>query len=230
MLLVSCGEFESSIEDKIAALGLVESQRLGNYGWREAGNRSYYVSTQSGDLEIKNYFPDIEREFPNYFENEYGEYIGSDEGEWGGELVFIDQSGSRSTIINGNILSIVPNEKSIYVLTGLNHLGLNTGTVFSIPNTANPKEIEEIIELPNKPVESIKFGNSILTIGSEEVTQISPTAKTLISNPWKGIYPTSAVTVDDSTILVGLWSGLALIRFDNNEPIVKVYVDPEYEL
>lgn len=66
-----------------------------------------------------------------------GRLLGTDRGEWIGELAFEDRDGSVETVLNENVHGIVENPAGIFVFTGLDHLGGNVGTIYSIDMTAD---------------------------------------------------------------------------------------------
>ncbi len=66
-----------------------------------------------------------------------GELLGSDRGEWGGELVFRDQSGTIHRLINRDVRGIVRMPFGIVVFTGLAHMGSSTGNIYSVARRAD---------------------------------------------------------------------------------------------
>jgi len=61
-----------------------------------------------------------------------GELLGSDRGEWGGELVFRDRIGAVHRLINRDVRGIVRMPFGIVVFTGLAHMGSSTGGIYSV--------------------------------------------------------------------------------------------------
>jgi hypothetical protein len=66
-----------------------------------------------------------------------GELLGSDRGEWGGELVFRDRGGAIHPLTNGNVRGIVRMPFGIVVFTGLAHLGSSGGHLYSVVRRAD---------------------------------------------------------------------------------------------
>lgn len=60
-----------------------------------------------------------------------GEFIGTDHGEWGGDLVFAHGS-TRQSILKENILAVAKRGDDILVITGLTHLDSRLGYIFGL--------------------------------------------------------------------------------------------------
>jgi len=61
-----------------------------------------------------------------------GELLGADRGEWGGELVFRDASGTVHPVLQRNVHGIVRMPFGVVVFTGLAHMGQSAGGIFRI--------------------------------------------------------------------------------------------------
>lgn len=91
--------------------------------------------------------------------------LGSDFGEFGGELGYRNERGHTSTIIRSNVHGIHQMSFGVIVTTGLAHLGLNFGTAWLVelkpgePPTAKPFKL-----LPGAPRESGLLENGDLFI------------------------------------------------------------------
>lgn len=66
-----------------------------------------------------------------------GWLAGSDRGEWGGELVFINDNGLVNVILDENIKDIYSFDDRVIALTGLAHLTMNSGIVHSLTRDAS---------------------------------------------------------------------------------------------
>lgn len=60
-----------------------------------------------------------------------GEFIGTDNGEFGGELVFAN-GATRQTVLSENILAIAKQGNRIIVVTGLNHMITDEGFILEV--------------------------------------------------------------------------------------------------
>jgi len=66
-----------------------------------------------------------------------GKLLGTDRGEWTGELLFQDGTGGVERILHENVQGIVENHAGIFVFTGLHHMGTNVGYIYTITLTSN---------------------------------------------------------------------------------------------
>lgn len=66
-----------------------------------------------------------------------GRLLGTDRGEWVGELLFQDEAGRLETILHENVHGIVENPAGIFVFTGLNHMRTNVGDIYTVTLTKN---------------------------------------------------------------------------------------------
>ena len=61
-----------------------------------------------------------------------GWLVGSDRGEWGGELVFIGDDGTRQRILDGNVEDIFRLGTRLVATTGLAHMSMNNGALVAL--------------------------------------------------------------------------------------------------
>jgi hypothetical protein len=61
-----------------------------------------------------------------------GWLVGSDRGEWGGELAFIKEDGSSEIVRRGNVNAIHKLGERYIAVMGLSHIGVSRGTVFDL--------------------------------------------------------------------------------------------------
>ena len=66
-----------------------------------------------------------------------GKLLGTDHGEFVGELLFQDADGGLERVLHENVHGIVENKSGIFVFTGLRHLHTNVGYIYEISLTAN---------------------------------------------------------------------------------------------
>lgn len=84
-----------------------------------------------------------------------GWLVGSDRGEWGGELVHIPASGQRIVLYDGNVEEIFPLGSQIVATTGLAHLGMNSGFLLRIEEIESGRfSATPWKRLPGAPVSS----------------------------------------------------------------------------
>ncbi len=68
---------------------------------------------------------------------EDGHLIGTDRGEWGGEITFIDLKGNSRVIVTENTEAIYKTTDGIFAVTGLAHMGINDGFLFRLTKDAH---------------------------------------------------------------------------------------------
>lgn len=98
---------------------------------------------------------------------EGGWLVGSDRGEWGGELVFIADDGKRQPVLSGNIHDLYTVGKKCIALGGLAHLSSNQGMVYELTLGRDSKwTAEPWRALPGAPRSSAKTKSGEIFISS----------------------------------------------------------------
>jgi len=86
---------------------------------------------------------------------ENGWLVGSDRGEWGGELVFIDDEGNSKILLNKSVEDIHRLGNLTIATTGLAHLGMNNGVIYKLELNKNGDwEVSHWIKLPGVTLSS----------------------------------------------------------------------------
>jgi len=81
-----------------------------------------------------------------------GSLVGTDKGEWGGELAFVNKEGDRKALLPDNVRAILRMSDGIVVITGLGHLSLRYGSVYlAYPDEQGTWHIEKKLVLPGSP-------------------------------------------------------------------------------
>lgn len=84
-----------------------------------------------------------------------GKLIGTDHGEWGGELGFVDEKTTQS-VIDDNVRAIVQRGSRIFVMTGLDHGGLNRGYIWEVARSDDGRwSARRLWRLPGMPYEVV---------------------------------------------------------------------------
>jgi len=98
---------------------------------------------------------------------ENGYLVGADRGEFGGELMFVDEMGKWSKILDDNIQGIYHTASGIVVVAGLAHMGFNRGTLYKVSKAVDGKwNVAKWKALPGDPYSSALLGDGSLFIGS----------------------------------------------------------------
>jgi HEAT repeat protein len=84
-----------------------------------------------------------------------GWLAGNDRGEWGGELVFVSDSGEKQMLLNKNIEDVYKLGDRTIILAGLAHMGLNEGIIYELNgNVHQGWDIQQWRSLPGAPMTS----------------------------------------------------------------------------
>jgi hypothetical protein len=67
----------------------------------------------------------------------HGWLTGSNRGEWGGELTYVDDKGTRQQVLNQNVEDVYFLGKDIVAVTGLAHLISNYGMIYKVAQSAD---------------------------------------------------------------------------------------------
>lgn len=83
---------------------------------------------------------------------EGGWLAGSDYGEWSGELVYVDDAGNQTLLIDFNIVTLVPFENGYAGVAGVSHLGLSSGQLYKVYRDERGNWVaDEWRQLPSAP-------------------------------------------------------------------------------
>jgi hypothetical protein len=206
------------IYPKIIGLREFNLPKLSSRTWYELNysNDVYFIDNNGNVSIVKERMVGMYR-----LETDNGTIIGTNRGEWGGELIYKNDT-LEYTILNENICGIINYNNEIYVLTGLSHLGISKGRIvklelindkwrstFSWEFNSSP----EIYTVYNNKLYIVTFDGLIIFDGNN--------IQQLISNEfWSSLYPQS-IYVNDEIIVIGMRGCLAIINKFNNE--IKCY-------
>lgn len=101
-----------------------------------------------------------------------GWFAGSDNGEWGGNLVFIDKKGKSQKILEENIEDIYEFGERYIAVTGLSHLGYSHGEIYEIYKENKLWHARKWRILPSAPMTSGLLDTGDLLITSYESPDI----------------------------------------------------------
>jgi hypothetical protein len=92
-------------------------------------------------------------EKPDYSLEAFGGHLlGTDHGEWVGRLVFQGPRGNHVVLLNKNVHGIVENSAGIFVFTGLAHMSLDDGEIFTVLRNRNGEiTVSSLGYLPGAP-------------------------------------------------------------------------------
>lgn len=99
-----------------------------------------------------------------------GWLTGRDDGEWGGELMYVDDHGKAQQLANDNIRALVTLGNTQLAIAGLAHMGIRESRIYRITAKASPPlHAERWIELPGYVNEwSLLPGDALLLKTSDD--------------------------------------------------------------
>lgn len=115
-----------------------------------------------------------------------GWLIGSDGGEWGGELSWFNLDGSKKKgLINENVRGLVKSSTGIFVVTGLNHLAISMGKIFHIEKREDGNwETKLLVDFRERPHTFTQESTDSLLVVAGNRAQSSPKASdTFVEEP-----------------------------------------------
>ena len=91
---------------------------------------------------------------------------GTNNGEWGGEMMAFYKDGAHELILNENIEDIYSYGSTAYATTGLAHLSMNNGMLYRATEIAKGFAVEPIYRLPGAPMTSWKINPQEILINT----------------------------------------------------------------
>jgi hypothetical protein len=137
-----------------------------------------------------------------------GFLLGTDEGEWGGDLTWISADGKRARKLgNENVHGLAllgPNQ--VVVLEGLNHMGLETGHALWLRPSSGAWEIEAEQPLDAGPETFVVARDAIYVLTARSLVRIDHEKHASAIQPvaTRGLYPNSMVADADGSLWVGM--------------------------
>ncbi|OUL58800.1 hypothetical protein [Pseudoalteromonas ulvae] len=106
------------------------------------------------------------------YKTPYGYLAGDSRGEFGGELVFVDSSGSVKLIQDMNVEDIYQFEFGYVVTEGLSHMSSNNGMLYLVTFVNEKPQLSKLYGLIGSPKSSLKLANGELLVNSREGSQV----------------------------------------------------------
>ncbi|HLJ57963.1 MAG TPA: hypothetical protein VKT77_23190 [Chthonomonadaceae bacterium] len=147
-----------------------------------------------------------------------GWLIGSDAGEWGGELAWYSADGKRTyPIIRGNIHCVQRTKLGVVAVRGLAHLTMNDGDLLRLRRARTDRWIaESIVDLKSAPYAmTTERDGSLIIVTSRTLLRVDldSHARVLVKGAfWWGMYPNSIVETANGDIYLGMRHGVARVR------------------
>jgi hypothetical protein len=101
--------------------------------------------------------------------NMWGDLVGTDHGEWSGELTWIPKQGAPEVLIKDNVHAVEYDTDGAIVIFGLGHMSFNYGYALKVsPSTDGSWTQTEVARLPGEPLGVTKLNSdrvAVLTSG-----------------------------------------------------------------
>jgi hypothetical protein len=227
--------------------------------WHQANHSSceYTVRLEYGDVVAEHYgYPEVTGPVPPFLtENRIsvgqghistvkvadGWLIGTDAGEWGGELRWFSDDGKNSYYIEtdpvhkfptNNVRFFLEAKKDIFVVQGLSHMGIAQGTLSLVSKSPGEGKwsIRTIADLGAGPSAGVvdAEGNFLIVAGMR-VVKVTPTGKISVvveEGAWWSLFPNSAALKSD-VLYIGMRQRVARISSISATPVVEYFVPSE---
>ncbi|RAU83155.1 hypothetical protein [Pontibacter arcticus] len=177
----------------------------------------YNLNHSKHEFEVKNVngSPQIFRakDTPKYeLSIKGGTLIGTDNGEWGGELIYRPNNTPEKVtkIKEGNINSIFHFNNKIYFIEGLAHGVISEGALFELEFSNKKFKYRKVLEFEDAP-EAVAFDKDIILIAAHSNFYIIQDLKkelVLKDTFWNSLYPNSIAVLDDKNVYLGIRGGI----------------------
>lgn len=149
---------------------------------------------------------------------EDGYFEGMNRGEFGGYLKFYNDFNEYQ-ILNTNVNFMVEINDQIYVLSGLAHLGLDTGYMYRIEKEEDVWTAKKILDIGSAPYVILADESRLYIVASSKVIMIEneEIKEVMVENAfWEGLYPNSVV-IYDNKLLIGMRGCICTVDISTNE-------------
>ena len=143
-------------------------------------------------------------------------YEADNRGEFGGDLNVRDGKGPARSIVGGNVHTLIPFGKDLYVFTGLDHLGLSYGDLDIVENFDSAPKARHLTATPEAPqvvaLDSSWGGFLIVSSLSVSVVTLGGSLHVIMARHAFLPSPNSVLSMGEADILVGVCGGVAWIH------------------
>jgi hypothetical protein len=219
IILILCGFnlFGQNIQIWPEIVGLEEITISALNSREISSSGEYYKIYNNGTVDIVGY------RLINFYGNMTfnvgdGTIIGTNVGEWGGELFFRSIYGGSTTytIIRDNVVEIFRYKGSVYVLTGLSHLSVSRGKLVKLIYAEERWVVDLTIELDSCPYVYTIFDNYLYIVTNNGITIFDGNnIIEIISGNLRFFMPQS-IYINNEIIAIGLRGCLAIVNKRNN--------------
>ncbi|MEJ7848484.1 MAG: hypothetical protein WKF92_10390 [Pyrinomonadaceae bacterium] len=151
---------------------------------------------------------------------ENGWLVGSDAGEWGGNLFWFSEDGNKKIELLGeNVRGIIHLGENIFILSGLAHLSSDEGQIHKLArDEMGTLKTQSIFNLKGQPQSfAVEGKDSLIIILNNRILRLNKhgEVKVLKEINFESLYPNSMAITSSGVIYVGM--RLFVARFIPNE-------------
>lgn len=218
-------------------ISIMESYNLEPYSTEKIGHKQFFTNHKYVRMESGKLLVEPSGKSTNKTKLTVGDvhYIGTNNGEWGGKLEVI-QNGVSRELMKGNIVHLLPLGKKLYIIEGVAHLSMSSGSISVIEDKENPTKPRLITLLPDAPrlvyldATRLEF-QPIIIVGYRSLMELNPFEQLDILH-WDAFWsyklsPTS-ITRYKNSFLIGLPFGVVSIPAPRGSQEVVFYAEPEF--
>jgi hypothetical protein len=154
-----------------------------------------------------------------------GTLVGTDNGEWGGKLIFnpTETAKRRIQIKQGNIKFLFSFNDKTYFAEGLAHLSTNEGSLFQLEILDESFKYKKILDFEDAPSAFAVYQDKVYIATYENFYVLSDFKKAIIFSRafWKGLYPNSIAVFSVKNVFMGIRGGI--VRLDLETKTLRFY-------
>ena len=148
-----------------------------------------------------------------------GWLLGTDNGEWGGSLYWLRSKHRPQKLLDENVKAIVPMVDRWLVVTGLAHLGMSWGRVYSLERRSERWRLTLQTGLPSAPTSKAVDGERLLLSIRDEIVAIDRHGRrSRVTDATRDLKVSTLLVVGKSVLIV---VGPAIGRFDIRGPAMS---------
>lgn len=140
-------------------------------------------------------------------QTEAGVLVGTNNEEYGGELLLTDARGVPIRhLLATNVLQLLPSKSGVLIFTGLLHLGVDEGAVWLYSKSSDGNwSVRKLVDLSGKPSVISSENGDVLAVGGHGVFRLDQALNpTEISLPFAQVFPNSITEDVHGRIYVGM--------------------------
>src|SRR3990167_8838022 len=218
LIIISKATLAGSIEVELLKNNLtVQDPPTGGITYEKLHLGSYQATTNGEKLSINLLPHERDQEEPASLEIDGFKIEGRDNGEGGGQLTLTPPNEAPVILLKENVVSIQKAQDSIFIFTGLSHMGTDAGVMYELVNIKTKPELVRVTLLPSSPKyvafdEGIAYIVTYSGLLSVNPSHQEPSLQVIAHKaPWYRFAPNSLVKQGDSFV-IGMHSGVTVVK------------------